>query len=200
MLILIHRLSNTYQIRRIWSVLQLFKIYSLVLYNTQGSDSPTGHQKDNIRTFWFGCYLFIQAAGLAWNQCACALYGIAKGVWHHARACISVGLIPYATSSQLHTATRVTDSMHAFGVIGKQRGLLWQKIYCLNIQNDWLVILQCFAKLIRSIQMLLIKSKNHHPAFLQTFQKHNTLKVLLICYLNLRLQEKNVWKQKAGSN
>ena len=49
-------------------------------------------KKDNIRTKRFGCYLFIQAAGLAWNQCACALYGIAKGVWHHAQACIRVSL------------------------------------------------------------------------------------------------------------
>ena len=62
----------------------------------------------------FGCF-FIQAAGLVWHQCACALYGIAKGVWHHAQACIRVSLrldsihhsvmIPYATSSQLHIAT-----------------------------------------------------------------------------------------------
>ena len=28
-----------------------------------------------------------------------------RRVWHHAQACISVGLIPYATSSQFHTAT-----------------------------------------------------------------------------------------------
>ncbi|MBR2986815.1 MAG: hypothetical protein IKC63_02220, partial [Clostridia bacterium] len=59
-------------------------------------------KKDNIRTKRFGCYLFIQAAGLAWNQCASALYGIAKGVWHHASPC---GLITYATSSQFHAPT-----------------------------------------------------------------------------------------------
>ena len=48
-------------------------------------------KKENIRTL-FGCFLFIQAAGLVWNQCACALYGIAKGVWHHAQACIRIPL------------------------------------------------------------------------------------------------------------
>jgi len=44
--------------------------------------------------------------------------------WHHASACIPVGLIPYATSSQFHTATSCgfhatlrVDYMHAFGVI-----------------------------------------------------------------------------------
>jgi len=30
-------------------------------------------------------------AGLVWNQCACALYGIAEGVWHQ-RRCISCRL------------------------------------------------------------------------------------------------------------
>ena len=33
-----------------------------------------------------------------------SVYGIAAGVWHH-RRCISCGLIPYATSSQFHSAT-----------------------------------------------------------------------------------------------
>ena len=33
-----------------------------------------------------------------------SVYGIATGVWHH-RRCIFCGLIPYATSSQFHTAT-----------------------------------------------------------------------------------------------
>ena len=33
-----------------------------------------------------------------------SVHGIAIGVWHHLR-CISCGLIPYATSSQFHSAT-----------------------------------------------------------------------------------------------
>ena len=40
----------------------------------------------------FDLFYFIQAAGLAWNQCACALHGIAEGVWHHAQACINISL------------------------------------------------------------------------------------------------------------
>ena len=52
-------------------------------------------------------------AGLVWHQCACALYGIAEGVWHYAQACIRISLrldsirdfvaIPYRTSCGFHT-------------------------------------------------------------------------------------------------
>ena len=34
-----------------------------------------------------------------------SVYGIAIGAWHH-RRCIFCGLIPYATASQFHSATR----------------------------------------------------------------------------------------------
>ena len=53
----------------------------------RGSDSRTGHQK-KAKSNFFDLAFFIQAAGLVWHQCACALYGIAKGGWHHAQACI----------------------------------------------------------------------------------------------------------------
>ena len=63
--------------------------------------------------------LFIQAAGLAWNQCACALHGIAEGVWHHAQACInfSCGLIPYRNKLRIPYAHYVSNSIHGFAVI-----------------------------------------------------------------------------------
>ena len=47
-----------------------------------------------------------------------SVYGIASGAWHHRRS-IFCGLIPYATSSQFHTAT-IADSIHNFGVIWMQ--------------------------------------------------------------------------------
>ena len=69
---------------------------------------------------------FIQAAGLVWHQCACALYEIAKGGWHHAQACIFVflrldhiqlcELISCATSLQFHSSLR-DDHIHGFAVI-----------------------------------------------------------------------------------
>ena len=56
-----------------------------------GFESRTGHQKRKHPNK-FGCFLFIQAADLAWHQCACALYGIAEGAWHHAQAYIRISL------------------------------------------------------------------------------------------------------------
>ena len=47
---------------------------------------PRVTKKDNIRTFKFGCYLFIQAAGLVWNHASACMaspqaHGITEGVF-----------------------------------------------------------------------------------------------------------------------
>ena len=60
-------------------------------------------KKDNIRTFLVRMLSFYPSRRLGMESRAC-VYGIAVGVWHH-RRCIFCGLIPYATSSQFHTAT-----------------------------------------------------------------------------------------------
>ena len=75
----------------------------------------------------FDLAFFIQAAGLVWHQCACALYGIAEGGWHHAQACIFLylrldsiqlcELIPFARVASNSIPQQVADYMHAFGVI-----------------------------------------------------------------------------------
>ncbi|MBR6681484.1 MAG: hypothetical protein IKL40_00690, partial [Clostridia bacterium] len=83
------------------------------------SDSPTGHQKDNIRTKKFGCCLFIQAdaGGLAWHPSLATEWNHGEYV-HASRASVylrrldsihPVGMIPYATSSQFHTAISVAE-------------------------------------------------------------------------------------------
>ena len=73
----------------------------------------------------------------AWDgfNARCALYGITRQrAWNQPLGCISVGLIPYATSSQFHAAincgfhTRLRRDLD-------EKGKVWQKIYCLNIQK-----------------------------------------------------------------
>ena len=91
-----------------------------------GFDSRTGHQKRKHPNK-FGCFLFIQAADLAWHQCACALSGIAEGAWHHAQACIFsflrldsiqlCELIPFARVASNSIPQQVADSMHGYAVM-----------------------------------------------------------------------------------
>ena len=136
----------------------------------------------------------------AWDgiNARCALYGITRQrAWNQPLGCISVGLIPYATSSQFHAAincgfhTRLRRDLD-------EKGKVWQKIYCLNIQKAQLAKLQSFVKIIKWMPMLYIKSRSHLPAFLPIFPRLNILKVLRTCYQNLRLHEKSVPKQKVG--
>ena len=88
------------------------------LANLCNGSIPVKKAKSNF----FDLAFFIQAAGLVWHQCACALYGIAKGGWHHAQACIFIflrldsiqlcELIPFARVASNSIPQQVADSIH----------------------------------------------------------------------------------------
>ena len=59
----------------------------------------------------------IQSEGLVCNQRACALYGIAVGVWHHASACIFLRIDAMHHFVMIPCRRQAADSIHAFGVI-----------------------------------------------------------------------------------
>ena len=74
------------------------------------------------------------------------------------------------------------------------------KNYCLNIQKSLPQSVKCSASLSAAILILFFSSVNPRQACLLTSQRLNILKVLPICFLNLRLREKSARKRKAGSN
>ena len=110
---------------------------------------PRVTKKDNIRTT-FGCYLFIQAAGLAWNHTpACMASPQAYGITRKRASLSSCGLIPYSSASWFHSLAlraipyrnKLRISSTATPWFGCERRKIWQRICCLNIPNNWLVIL-----------------------------------------------------------
>ena len=167
-----------------------------------GFDSRMGHQK-KAKSNFFDLAFFIQAAGLVWHQCACALYGIAKGGWHHAQACIFVFLRLDSIRSrceQFHAATSCGFHSRLKPWFGSERRSIWQEIYCLNIRSNWLARLQIFATNIKLIRIQYIRSKNLHQVFLPIYPKRNTPKALQTCFQNLKLLVKSAWKLKVGLN